>query len=150
MPKFKTQNLKPKLHRFTKAAPSQTAEQRTIVNPNLKTIGSTRSGLVDHSGSDSENSSLLSNSISLSFWISLFLAIIGLDLLGIHSCDWVSIVSFNIFVSYLSCLQNMASTTICICCRQRQPFSIYPLAFSKFIHTTMYKNQHLIYNSKLQ
>ena len=136
MPKFKTKNLKPKLHYFTKVAPSQTAKQRTIVNPNLKTIGLTRSGLVVHSGSDSENSSLLSNSISLSFWISIFLVIIGLDLLGIHSCDWVSIVSFHIFVSYLSCLQNMASTTICICCRQRQPFSIYPLDFSKFIHTT--------------
>ena len=94
-------NLKPKLHRFTKAAPSQTAEQGTIVNPNLKTIGSTRSGLMVHSGSDSENSSLLSNSISLLLWISLFLVIIGLDLLGIHSCYWFSIVSFNIFVSYL-------------------------------------------------
>ena len=90
------------------------------MNPNLKTISSTRSGLVVHSGSDNENSSHLSNSISLSFWISLFLAIIGLDLLGIHSCDGVSIVSFNIFVSSLSCLQNMASTAICICCRQRQ------------------------------
>ena len=38
----------------------------------------------------------------------------------------------------------MASTTICICCRQRQPFSIYPLAFSKFIHTTKYKTQQIL------